>query len=219
MSLKKALILIDIQPDFLPGGALAVPGGDEILEPVANLAEFFDTIVATQDWHPAGHKSFASSHGAAPFSTTEMPYGSQVLWPDHCVQGTKGADLALPAAALATTQLIIRKGTNPEIDSYSAFLENDRVTTTGLAGWLREKGVEELVLAGLALDYCVAFTALDAVQLGFDVSVCVDACRGIGEDSIREQMKAMAAAGVRFGSVDDVTIFARDRSPGRIVEF
>lgn len=219
MPLKKALILIDIQPDFLPGGALAVPGGNEILEPVAELAQFFDTIVATQDWHPAEHKSFASNHNAAPFSTTEMPYGTQVLWPDHCVQGTKGAELALPPLVREKTQLIIRKGMNPEIDSYSAFLENDQVTTTGLAGWLREKGVEEIVLAGLALDYCVAFSALDAIKLGFHVSVCVDACRGIGEDTIRSQVNAMGEAGVRFGNVDDVTIFARDRSPGRAAEF
>lgn len=198
---SKALILIDIQNDFLPGGALAVPGGDAILAPIAELAAQFDTIVATQDWHPAGHKSFATTHGAAPFSTAEMPYGTQVLWPDHCVQGTRGAELALPASAREKTLLILRKGGNPEIDSYSAFLENDKVTTTGLAGWLRDKGVEELVFAGLALDYCVAFSALDAARLGFDVSVCIDACRGIAEGSIRTQMDAMAAAGVRFGNV------------------
>lgn len=216
---KKALILIDVQPDFLPGGALAVPGGDDILQPIGELAQFFDTIVATQDWHPAGHKSFASSHGADPFSTTEMSYGTQVLWPDHCVQGTRGAELALPPSVREKVQLILRKGMNPEIDSYSAFLENDQVTTTGLAGWLREKGVEEIVLAGLALDYCVAFSALDAIKLGFQVSLCVDACRGIAEETIESQVKAMGGSGVRFGNVDDVTIFARDRTPGRIVEF
>lgn len=218
MPLKKALVLIDIQPDFLPGGALAVPDGGAVLEPISELASWFDTIVATQDWHPVGHKSFASSHGAPPFSVTRMPYGDQVLWPEHCVQGTPGAELALPAAILDKTQLILRKGMNHEIDSYSAFLENDQVTPTGLAGWLREKGIEELVFAGLALDYCVAFSALDAVKLGFQVSVCVDACRGIGEETIRSQMKAMAAAGVRFGSVEDVTIFARDRSLARVID-
>lgn len=216
---KKALILIDIQPDFMPGGALAVPGGDEILGPVAELAPFFDTIVATQDWHPGGHSSFATSHGAEPFRTTELSYGTQVLWPDHCVQGTAGAELALPQSVAERVQLILRKGMNPKIDSYSAFVENDKVTTTGLAGWLRERGVEELVFAGLALDYCVAFSALDAARLGFDVSICIDACRGIAEGSIRTQMDAVAAAGIRFGNIDDVTIFARDRSPGRTVEF
>lgn len=215
---KKALILIDIQPDFLPGGALAVPGGNEILEPVGELAEFFDTIIATQDWHPSGHKSFASSHNAAPFSTTELPYGTQVLWPDHCVQGTKGADLALPPAVREKVQMIQRKGMNPGIDSYSAFLENDQVTTTGLAGWLREKGVEELVFAGLALDYCVAFSALDAVKMGFQASVCLDACRGIAQETIDITMQGMREAGVRFGGVVDVTIFARDRRAWRPVD-
>ena len=214
-----ALIVIDMQTDFCPGGALAVAGGDDIVTPINALMRDFGAVVLTQDWHPADHASFASNHpGTAPFSLTQMPYGPQVLWPDHCVIDTPGADFH-PGLDLSRADLVIRKGFRPGIDSYSAFLENDQVTTTGLAGWLREKGVEEIVLAGLALDYCVAFTALDAIKLGFHVSVCVDACRGIGEDTIRSQVNAMGEAGVRFGNVDDVTIFARDRSPGRVVEF
>ena len=196
---KAALILIDIQPDFLPGGPLAVPGGDEILPRVSELAREHGTIVLTQDWHPARHSSFASNHGhALPFSTTEMPYGTQVLWPDHCVQGTEGADLALPAPILTKAQLILRKGMNPAVDSYSAFLENDRTTPTGLAGWLRERGIEELVFAGLALDYCVAFSALDAARLGFRSTVALDACRGIDVQSERERCEEMMAIGVRL---------------------
>lgn len=203
MTANKALVLIDIQPDFLPGGALAVPSGDEILPRVEALAAEFDTIVLTQDWHPAGHGSFASSHGAAPFTTTEMAYGTQVLWPDHCIQGTPGAELALPSHVADKAALIIRKGMNPAIDSYSAFVENDRVTPTGLTGWLRERGIRELTFAGLALDYCVAFSAIDAVRLGFSVSVDLEGCRGIAHESILEQLDAMWGAGIRLiGSVD-----------------
>lgn len=197
MTPRSALILIDIQPDFLPGGALAVPGGDKILAPVAALAARFDTLVLTQDWHPAGHSSFASSHAdAAPFSTAEMSYGTQVLWPDHCIQGTAGAALALPEEITRKAQLILRKGMNPAIDSYSAFLENDRVTPTGLAGWLMERGIGEVVFVGLALDYCVAYSALDAVRLGFKSTVMVDACRGIAPETIAAQCKIMQDVGV-----------------------
>lgn len=199
MARNAALILIDIQPDFLPGGALAVPGGDEILKPVTHLAAGFDTIIVTQDWHPAGHSSFASSHpGAEPFSTTEMAYGTQVLWPDHCVQGTPGAELALPEKITRKAQMILRKGMNSGIDSYSAFMENDHVTPTGLTGWLRERGIEDVVLAGLALDYCVAYSALDAASLGFRSTVMIDACRGIAPDTIAAQCYAMQGRGVRL---------------------
>lgn len=198
MQKTSALIVIDVQNDFLPGGALAVTDGDAVIAPIVALAEQFDTIVLTQDWHPAGHKSFASSHeGAAPFSLTEMPYGAQVLWPDHCVQGTAGAALALPEAVLNKAALILRKGMNPEIDSYSAFTENDKTTATGLAGWLRERGIEEVVIVGLALDYCVAFTALDAVKSGFDVRVLTAAARGINIETETAQIADMKAAGVR----------------------
>jgi nicotinamidase/pyrazinamidase len=176
-----ALIIIDPQNDFCPGGALAVAGGDEIMAPISALAERFATVVVTQDWHPPTHKSFASNHaGAAPFSTAEMPYGTQVLWPDHCVEGTAGADFhpAL-AGALKRAHLIVRKGYNPGIDSYSAFYENDRVTSTGLAGWLRDKGVKRCVLVGLAYDFCVAYSAIDAVREGFEAVVVKPLTRAI----------------------------------------
>lgn len=209
-----ALILIDVQNDFLPGGALAVVEGDAILGPASELAEMFGIVVLTQDWHPAGHKSFASSHeGAAPFSVTEMPYGPQVLWPDHCVQGTPGADFRLPAGVADKAALIIRKGMNPDIDSYSAFTENDKLTPTGLAGWLRERGVQRVVLAGLALDYCVAYSALDATSAGFEVDVVLEACRAIGEDTAAAQISAMERAGVRV--VSAVSDLADDQNGPR----
>jgi nicotinamidase/pyrazinamidase len=194
---RDALILIDIQHDFLPGGALAVPQGDEILPAVAALARRFETIVLTQDWHPADHSSFASNHeGAAPFSTIEMDYGPQVLWPDHCNQGDRGAELALPWWILEKAQLILRKGFRPRIDSYSAFRENDRKTSTGLAGYLRERGIERVFLAGLATDYCVGFSALDAVAAGFETVVIEAACRGIAVETVATRKAEMAAAGV-----------------------
>jgi nicotinamidase/pyrazinamidase len=194
---RDALILIDVQNDFLPGGALAVPKGDEILPAVAALARRFETIVLTQDWHPADHASFASNHeGAAPFSTVEMNYGTQVLWPDHCLQGDRGAEFALPWWILEKAQLILRKGFRPEIDSYSAFRENDRTTSTGLAGYLRERGIARVVLAGLATDYCVGFSALDAVAAGFETVVIEAACRGIAPETIEARMAEMRAAGV-----------------------
>lgn len=176
-----ALIVIDPQVDFCPGGALAVAGGDEIMAGIAELAPLFELVVVTQDWHPKGHSSFASSHeGAAPFATTRMPYGEQMLWPDHCVQGSAGADFhpAL-APALERAHLILRKGFHPGVDSYSAFYENDRTTRTGLAGYLRDKEVRRCVLVGLAYDFCVAYSAVDAVRDGFEALVLKDLTRAI----------------------------------------
>ena len=194
---EKALIVIDVQNDFCPGGALAVAGGDEIVPMVNRLIGEFDHVVLTQDWHPAGHSSFASLHpGKNPFETTEMPYGTQTLWPDHCVQGTDGAAFH---ANLEWTkaELVIRKGFRPAIDSYSAFFENDRATPTGLAGYLRERGISDLTLVGLATDFCVAYSALDAVRSGFKATVLLDACRAIDlGDSLAAMKDEMAKAGV-----------------------
>lgn len=201
---RDALVIVDVQIDFLPGGALAVPDGDAVIPAAQALASQFDTVVLTQDWHPAGHASFASSHpGTAPFSTTRLPYGDQVLWPDHCVQGTPGAALAGGLAA-GNARLIIRKGCNLGIDSYSAFREADRRTSTGLAGYLRERGVGHVVLCGLATDYCVAWTALDAVAAGFEATVVEDACRGIDLDgSLRRAWAEMERAGVARRTLRD----------------
>lgn len=192
-----ALVVIDVQYDFCPDGALAVPDGDAVVAPVNRLAGAFDTAVLTQDWHPPGHRSFASSHaGAAPFESIEMAYGPQVLWPDHCVQGTRGAALH-EGLALPNAMLTIRKGFRPAIDSYSAFLENDRATPTGLAGYLRERGLKRLWFCGLALDFCVAFSALDACRLGFEATVVEDACRAIDLDgSLADARRRMRNAGV-----------------------
>ncbi len=176
-----ALIIIDPQNDFCPGGALAVAEGDVIMPGIATLASRFAHVVVTQDWHPAGHSSFASSHpGAAPFATTTMPYGEQVLWPDHCIQGSHGAAFH-PAisAALDRAQMILRKGHNPAIDSYSAFRENDRTTPTGLGGFLRDLGVARCVFVGLAYDFCVGWSALDAVANGFKAVVVKELARPI----------------------------------------
>jgi nicotinamidase/pyrazinamidase len=196
---EDALIVIDLQNDFCPGGALAVGGGDEIVPAVNRLIEQSPHVILTQDWHPAGHSSFASSHpGKAPFQTVAMPYGEQTLWPDHCVQGTPGADFH-PALRWTTAELVIRKGFRREIDSYSAFFENDHRTPTGLAGYLRERGISSVSLCGLATDFCVAFSALDAVAQGFSTSVVLDACRGIDlNGSLAAMMKRMQDAGVRL---------------------
>jgi len=176
---KRCLVVVDVQPDFMPGGALAVPRGDEVIAPINRLGAQFETAVLTQDWHPRGHISFASSHpGKKPFDRIMLPYGEQVLWPDHCVQGTPGAALH-PALALPNAQLIVRKGHHRDVDSYSAFLEADRKTPTGLAGYLRERGFQRLYLCGLARDYCVAWTAADAQAAGFEVTVIEEACRAI----------------------------------------
>ncbi|MFO1170200.1 MAG: bifunctional nicotinamidase/pyrazinamidase [Hyphomicrobiaceae bacterium] len=198
-----ALIVIDVQNDFCPGGALAVGGGDEIVPVVNRLIATASHVVLTQDWHPAGHSSFASSHaGAAPFSTTTMPYGEQTLWPDHCVQGTPGAEFH-SGLAWTKAELVVRKGFRKGIDSYSAFFENDRTTPTGLGGSLRERGLTRLVLCGLATDFCVAYSALDAARLGFSVSVLMDACRAIDlNGSLAEAERQMRAAGVSLTRTD-----------------
>ncbi|WP_417246386.1 bifunctional nicotinamidase/pyrazinamidase [Celeribacter sp.] len=192
---NEALLVIDIQNDFCPGGALAVTGGDEIVPGVNQLMDDFATVILTQDWHPAGHSSFASSHKAEPFTTTQMPYGTQVLWPDHCVQGTEGA--AFHTDLRVDGDLIIRKGFNPEIDSYSAFFENDHTTPTGLEGYLRTRGIDRLTMVGLATDFCVNFSAVDAAKLGFAVTVRTDLCRAIDMDgSLAAAMDGMKQVGV-----------------------
>lgn len=194
-----ALIVIDTQNDFCPGGALAVPQGDAIVPGVNALMAEFGAVILTQDWHPAGHSSFASRHsGRAPFETIEMSYGPQVLWPDHCVQGSPGAEFH---ADLDTTRAdaIIRKGMNPEIDSYSAFFENDHATPTGLDGYLRTRGITDLVMVGLATDFCVKDSAVDAARLGYAVTVRRELCRAIDLDgSLAAADAAMRAAGVRL---------------------
>lgn len=192
-----ALIVVDVQNDFCPGGALAVPDGDAVVAPINRLIERFENIILTQDWHPAGHSSFASSHpGQAPFASIEMPYGPQTLWPDHCVQGSPGAEFH-PALVRNKAQLVVRKGFRPAIDSYSAFFENDRRTPTGLAGYLRERGLTRIVLAGLATDFCVAYSALDGARLGLSVSVAADASRGIDlSGSLAAAEAEMRQAGV-----------------------
>jgi nicotinamidase/pyrazinamidase len=202
---NSALIVIDLQNDFCPGGALAVSGGDEIVAPVNRLVESFDHVILTQDWHPAGHSSFASSHaGKAPFASIQMPYGLQTLWPDHCVQGTRGAEFHKDLR-WTKAELVVRKGFRKAVDSYSAFFENDRKTPTGLAGCLRERGLTNLTLVGLATDYCVAYSALDAARLGFRTAVLVDACRAIDlQGSLAEAEKQMRAAGVRLGKTADL---------------
>ena len=197
--MTQALIVIDVQNDFCPGGALAVTDGNAIVPGINALMQEVPCVVLTQDWHPADHSSFASEHpGAAAYDLTEMPYGPQVLWPDHCVQGSTGADFH---AALHTdpADLIIRKGFRRAIDSYSAFFENDKTTPTGLEGYLRTRGITDLVLVGLATDFCVAYSAQDAARLGFDVTVLLDLCRGIDlNGSLEAALGAMRAAGVRL---------------------
>ena len=195
--MAEALVVIDVQNDFCPGGALAVTGGDEIIPVVNALIRQFDTVVLTQDWHPAGHSSFASSHaGRQPFETIDMYYGQQTLWPDHCVQGTPGA-MFHKGLVWNKGQVVIRKGFQHAIDSYSAFKENDRTTPTGLGGYLRELGIDGITLVGLATDYCVAFSALDARDEGFDVTVRLDACRAIDlGGSLETMLDKMREAGV-----------------------
>ena len=195
--MTQALIVIDLQTDFCPGGRLAVAGGDEVVDAVNAMMAGHDAVVLTQDWHPADHASFAGNHpGAAPFSVTQMPYGPQVLWPAHCVIGTPGAAFH-PRLDVDRADLILRKGFRAGIDSYSAFFENDRTTATGLAGYLRDRGVTDLTFVGLALDFCVAWSAMDAARLGFRARVVEDACRAIDLDgSLDAARKAMRAAGV-----------------------
>ena len=195
--MPRALIVIDMQADFCPGGALAVAGGDEIVAPINAMMRDFDAVVLTQDWHPADHASFAANHpGAEPFSLTRMPYGPQVLWPSHCVIGTPGADFH-PGLDLSCADLVIRKGFRPQMDSYSAFFENDSRTPSGLAGYLRDRGLSDLTFVGLAHDFCVAWSAIDAAALGFNATVIESATRAIDLDGSRNRARAdMRAAGV-----------------------
>jgi nicotinamidase/pyrazinamidase len=199
------LLVVDVQNDFCPGGALAVPGGDEIVPVVNRLARRFRHVVLTQDWHPSGHLSFASSHpGRRPFETIDLSYGQQVLWPDHCVQATHGAafhaSLDVPHA-----ELVLRKGYHQTIDSYSAFFENDRTTPTGLGGYLRERGLARVLLAGLALDFCVRYSAEDARRSGFAAVVIEDACRAIDlAGSLAATRESLASVGVRCVPSSDV---------------
>ena len=196
-----ALIIVDVQNDFCEGGVFQLTGGNAIVAPINALAKRFQTVVMTQDFHPAGHSSFASQHpGKAPFETVDMPYGSQVLWPDHCVQGTHGADFH-PDLQLDAAHLIIRKGCRPELDSYSAFVENDRRTKTGLDGYLHSRGVKRCYVVGIATDFCVAWSAIDAVEHGFETVLLRDLAVEINLDgSLDAQMEAMAAAGVQIHS-------------------
>ncbi|MCQ4160897.1 bifunctional nicotinamidase/pyrazinamidase [Roseomonas sp. GC11] len=190
------LLIVDVQPDFMPGGALPVPEGDAVLPVINRLQERFANIVATQDWHPADHASFASQHpGKAPFDTVPLPYGPQVLWPDHCVQGTPGAALH-PALKTERIQMVIRKGFHSAIDSYSAFRENDRQTVTGLNGYLRERGITRIFVTGLARGYCTDFSAEDAADLGYQVVLVEDACRGITPEATAAGTARLRAKGV-----------------------
>jgi nicotinamidase/pyrazinamidase len=205
----RALLIVDMQNDFCPGGALPVPEGDAIVPLINQLADGFDHVLQTQDWHPANHQSFASQHdGKAPYDSIEMEYGTQVLWPDHCVQGTEGAAFH-PDLDTTQSELIIRKGFRPGIDSYSAFFENDGTTSTGLTGYLKERGIDELFVCGLATDFCVKWSALDGRKQGFDVFVIEDATRGIDQDgSLAQAWKEMNEAGVQIVSSEaaiDVT--------------
>lgn len=194
---RDVLVVVDVQNDFCPGGALAVPDGDAVVPVINRLGRGFTHVVLTQDWHPRGHSSFASAHpGRAPFDTVTMPYGPQILWPDHCVQGSAGAAFH-PALDLPHAELVLRKGCHAAIDSYSALRENDRTTATGLAAYLRERGFGRVTLCGLATDFCVLYSALDAVAAGFAVRVALDACRGIDRDgSVSRALDRMRAAGV-----------------------
>jgi len=199
------LIVTDVQNDFCPGGALAVADGDAVIEPIHRVAQRFEHVVLTQDWHTPGHFSFASSHaGKKPFEQIERSYGLQTLWPDHCVQGSHGAEFH-PELKLTRAELILRKGFRRQIDSYSAFFENDRKTPTGLGGYLRERGLTRVFLAGLAYDYCVGYSALDARLLGFEAVVLKDACRAIDLNGSAELMeREFAAAGVGLLHTDDL---------------
>lgn len=193
----QCLIVIDVQNDFCAGGALEVPGGSEVVPYINVLMGEFEHVIVTQDWHPANHSSFASQHPEAePFSSIDLPYGPQTLWPDHCVQGTRGAEFHSDFA-WTKAELVLRKGFRREIDSYSAFFENDHKTPTGLAGYLHERGINEVTLCGLATDFCVGFSALDAVSQGFSTNVRLDACRAIDlEGSAQNMLNRMTKAGV-----------------------
>jgi nicotinamidase/pyrazinamidase len=200
------LIVVDVQNDFCPGGALAVPHGDQVIAPIHRIAQHFGHIVLTQDWHPANHVSFAASHaGTEPYETIDLAYGAQTLWPAHCVQGSKGAELHA-ALQLPQAELILRKGFRPQIDSYSAFFENDHTTPTGLAGYLRERGLTRTFFAGLAYDFCVGYSALDARRLGFEAVVLRDACRAIDlNGSVTQVETAFAQSGVVVMESDEIS--------------
>ncbi len=205
--MKKAdsvLLVIDVQNDFCPGGALAVPHGDEVVTVINKMTPQANSLILTQDWHPAGHMSFASSHvDKAPFESIEADYGEQVLWPDHCVAGETGAALHSDLD-ITRAELILRKGFRVAVDSYSAFNENDKSTSTGLAGYLNNRGFKHIFMAGLATDYCVAWSALDARALGFDVTLITDACRAIDlDDSLAAAMTSMRSTGVQFATAAD----------------
>jgi nicotinamidase/pyrazinamidase len=194
---QDVLLVIDLQNDFCPGGALPVANGDAVIDPIHRVATKFEHIVLTQDWHTARHSSFASAHaGKKPFEQIEMSYGTQTLWPDHCIQGSTGAEFH-PGLRLDHAELILHKGFRPQIDSYSAFFENDRSTPTGLAGYLRERGLTRVFLAGLAYDFCVGYSALDGQRLGFEATVLRDACRSIDLNGSVEKIETeFARAGV-----------------------
>lgn len=194
---QHCLVVTDVQNDFCPGGALAVPGGDEIVPAINALVDEFSHVILTQDWHPADHSSFASQHrGKQPFEAVEMVYGSQILWPDHCVQGSFGAAFH-PDLAVERAELVLRKGFRHAINSYSAFFENDRETPTGLAGYLRERGISSVTLVGLAFDFCVGYSALDAARLGLSTAVIERGCRSIDLAGSGEAMRSrLLAAGV-----------------------
>ena len=196
---REVLLIVDVQNDFCPGGALAVPQGDEIVPLINRIAADFAHVVLTQDWHPSGHLSFASAHpGKRPFETIELSYGTQVLWPDHCVQGTPGAEFH-PGLDVPHAGLVLRKGFDPAIDSYSALRENDRKTPTGLASYLRERGLTRITMVGIATDYCVLYSTLDAREAGFEVVVETRACRGLDVDgSLGRALSAMKDAGVEL---------------------
>ena len=205
--ISDVLVAIDVQIDFCPGGALAVADGDAVVPAINFIAPNFPHLVATQDWHTPGHLSFADSHvGRKPFETIQLPYGPQTLWPDHCVQGTAGAEFH-PELDLTAAEVIIRKGFRKEIDSYSAFFENDKKTNTGLAGYLSERGLKRLFFTGLATDYCVAHSALDAITMGFESFVILDACREIDLAGSHEAMlERMRAAGVAILHSSDLNL-------------
>jgi len=194
----KALLIVDVQNDFCPDGALEVPNGDKIIPAINRLSEHFDVVIQTQDWHPEGHSSFASSHrDKKPFETIKMPYGKQVLWPDHCVQNSRGSDFH-PDLETHRSQLIIRKGFRKEIDSYSAFYENDNSTTTGLSGYLKDRDIDTLYAVGLATDFCVKWSVIDGIKEGFNVFVVEDAVKGIDiEGSVDQAWDEMLKKGAQ----------------------
>lgn len=205
------LLVVDIQNDFLPGGSLAAENGNKIIPIVNKLTKKFDNVIFTQDWHPKDNISLASNHpGKEPFETIEVSYGEQILWPDHCIQGSRGAQFA-PSLDTKNSQLILRKGYRKDIDSYSAFYENDRETPTGLKGYLQDRGLTDVYICGIATDFCVKYSALDGVSDGFNVHVITNAVAGIAEDTIQEAWKEMDRAGVKFVSARPATRDRRDR--------